>query len=272
VALRASVADRYVAAVRLVSLCPSLTELVFDLGRGDALVGRTKFCVHPAHAVDRVEKVGGTKNPKLERIVALRPDLVLMNEEENRREDAESLAAAGVRVHASFPRDALDTAAMVRDIARVVDAADAGEAIAAEIERRSAAVREAVARRRAVGEPPVRWAYLIWRRPWMAAGGDTFVSALLEQAGGENVFARHPADHPTRYPAVTEAEIAAADPSLVLLATEPFPFADRHVEELAKSTGLSRERFRIVDGELLSWHGSRTVAGVDYAASVLAGR
>jgi iron complex transport system substrate-binding protein len=115
----------------------------------------------------------------------------------------------------------------------------------------------------------VRWAYLIWRRPWMAAGGDTFVSALLEQAGGENVFARHPADRPERYPTVTEAELAAADPSLVLLATEPFPFAERHVQELAEATNLSRERFRIVDGELLSWHGSRTVAGVDYAAAVL---
>ncbi len=255
--------------MRLVSLCPSLTELVFDLGRGDALVGRTKFCIHPADAVARVEKVGGTKNPKLERIVALRPDLVLMNEEENRREDADALAAAGVRVHASFPRDALDTAAMVRDIARALDADDAGERIAGEIERRSARVRAEVARRRAAGAPPVRWAYLIWRRPWMAAGGDTFVGALLEQAGGENVFAHHPADHPARYPTITESDLAAAAPSLVLLATEPFPFAERHADELAAATGLPRERFRIVDGELLSWHGSRTVVGVDYAATVL---
>jgi ABC-type Fe3+-hydroxamate transport system substrate-binding protein len=251
--------------MRIVSLCPSLTELVFDLGLGDSLVGRTKFCIHPADRVAAVEKVGGTKNPKVERIVALRPDLVLMNEEENRREDAEALAAAGVRVHASFPRDALDTAAMVRDIARALDAAAAGERIAAEIERRSAAVRAAVARRRAAGEPPVRWAYLIWRRPWMAAGGDTFVSALLEQAGGENVFAAHR----DRYPTIAEAELAAADPALVLLATEPFPFAERHADDLAAATGLPRARFRIVDGELLSWHGSRTVAGVEYAAQVL---
>ena len=258
--------------MRLVSLCPSLTELVFALDRGDTLVGRTKFCVHPADGVERVEKVGGTKNPKVERIVALRPDLVLMNEEENRREDAEALAAAGVRVHASFPRDALDTAAMVRDIARAIDAADAGERIAAEIERRSLAVRAAAAARRAAGEPPARWAYLIWRRPWMAAGGDTFVSALLEQAGGENVFARHPAARPERYPAVTAADLAAADPALVLLSTEPFPFTDAHADELAAETGLPRDRFRVVDGELLSWHGSRTVDGVEYAAALLGAR
>jgi ABC-type Fe3+-hydroxamate transport system substrate-binding protein len=251
--------------MRLVSLCPSLTELAFDLGVGDALVGRTKFCVHPAGLVERVEKVGGTKNPKVDRIVALRPDLVLMNEEENRREDAEALTAAGVPVHASVPRDAQETADMVRDIGRAVGAPGPAERIAAEIERRSARVRDAAARRRAGGEPPVRWAYLIWRRPWMAAGGSTFGGALLEQAGGVNVFAAADA----RYPAIDERALADADPALVLLATEPFPFDERHADELAAATGLPRDRFRIVDGELLSWHGSRTVRGVEYAAEVL---
>src|SRR5688500_13950351 len=100
--------------MRIVSLCPSLTELVFDLGRGEELVGRTKFCIHPADRVGAVESVGGTKNPKVERIVALAPDLVLLNEEENRREDAEALEAAGISCHTSFPRDADGTARMVR--------------------------------------------------------------------------------------------------------------------------------------------------------------
>src|SRR5918997_2482010 len=113
--------------MRLVSLCPSLTELVFDLGRGDDLVGRTKFCVHPAGRVERVEPVGGTKNPKVARVIELAPDLVLMNEEENRREDAEALAAAGVRCHTSFPRDAADTAAMVRSIGAALGTAATGE-------------------------------------------------------------------------------------------------------------------------------------------------
>src|SRR5688500_9012865 len=102
--------------MRIVSLCPSLTELVFDLGLGDQLVGRTKFCVHPEGFVDAIEKVGGTKNPKVERIIELAPDLVLLNEEENRREDADLLAAAGIRCHVSFPKDSADTAAMVRSI------------------------------------------------------------------------------------------------------------------------------------------------------------
>lgn len=247
--------------MRLISLCPSLTELVFDLGRGDDLVGRTKFCVHPAGRVEHVPSMGGTKNPKIDRIVAARPDLVLLNSEENRREDAEALAAAGVRCHVSFPRDAAETAAMVRDIGRALDRDDAAERIATEIEARSRRVRDAARRR-----PAVRWAYLIWRDPYMAVNDDTFVHALLAQAGGENVFA----GNPTRYPSITPAELAAADPELVLLSSEPFPFKPSHADELATLTGLPRERFVLVDGELLSWHGSRTPAGVDYAESVLA--
>jgi ABC-type Fe3+-hydroxamate transport system substrate-binding protein len=251
--------------MRIVSLCPSLTELVYDLGRGDALVGRTKFCRHPADRVGAVEKAGGTKDPKVARIVALAPDLVLLNEEENRREDAEALAAAGIPLHVSFPRDAQDTAEMVRSIGDAVDAPDAAARIAADIEARSARVRAAAAARAARGEPAPRWSYLIWRRPWMAVSGDTFVHALLAQAGGVNVFAALP----TRYPSVEPAALAAADPDVVLLSSEPFPFAEQHADELAAETGLPRERFRLVDGELLSWHGSRTPEGVDYAARVL---
>lgn len=253
--------------MRVVSLCPSLTELVFALGRGDALVGRTKFCVRPADRVAAVPALGGTKDPKRERVVALRPDLVLMNEEENRREDWEALAAAGVPTHVSFPRDALGTAAMVRDVGAALGARAEAEAIAGEIERRTARVRARAAERSARGERPVRWAYLIWRRPWMAAGGDTFVAALLDQAGGENVFAGREA----RYPEFTAGELRAADPDVVLLSSEPFPFAERHREELVAETGLPRERFVFADGELLSWHGARTADGVDYADALLEG-
>ena len=246
--------------MRIVSLCPSLTELVADLGRADDLVGRTKFCVHPPALAARVPSVGGTKDPRIERIVALRPDLVLVNEEENRREDADRLRAAGVPLHVSFPRDAAETADMVRDIARALDRPDAGERIAAEIERRVERVRRA-----AMGRPPVRWAYLIWRDPYMTVNGDTFVHAMLALPGGVNVFA----GEATRYPAVDAARIAAAEPDLVLLSSEPFPFRAKHADELAERSGVARDRIRLVDGELLSWHGSRTPAGVDYAERVL---
>ena len=246
--------------MRIVSLCPSLTELVFDLGRGDDLVGVTKFCIHPADGVSTVEKVGGTKNPKVNRIIELEPDLILLNEEENRFEDAEALRAAGIACHTSFPRTVAETAAMVRSIGFAIDASAGAERIALDIETREQRVRSAAA-----GRPPVRFAYLIWREPIMVAGTGTFVDALLGLAGGENMFP----DSAERYPTVTATELADANPAAALLSSEPFPFQERHADELSGLTGLPREAFHLVDGELLSWHGSRTPLGIDYAESVI---
>lgn len=247
--------------MRIVSLCPSLTELVFDLGRGTDLVGITDYCVHPADGVARVEKVGGTKTPKVARIVELAPDVVLLNEEENRLADAEALVKAGVKCHVSFPRDCEDTAAMVRSIAAELDRANAGEPIARAIEVRASRVRESSRDAR-----KVPFAYLIWRKPWMSVNDDTFASCLLAQAGGTNVFAAHK----DRYPEISAEELGRAAPELVLLSTEPFPFQAKHADELAELTGLARERFVIADGEYLSWHGSRTPAGIDYAEELVA--
>ncbi len=247
--------------MRIVSLCPSLTELVFALERGDGLVGITEYCVHPADRVGVVEKVGGTKTPKVERIVELAPDVVLLNEEENRIEDAQALEARGVRCLNTFPKDALGTAEMVRDIGSALERRCEAERIAKDIERRTQRVVDA-----ARGRPAVRWAYLIWRKPWMSVNRDTFASALLNQAGGENVFGARA----ERYPQLTLEELTAADPELVLLCTEPFPFENKHIDELCAATGWPRERFRIADGEYLSWHGSRTPDGIDYAESLIA--
>jgi ABC-type Fe3+-hydroxamate transport system substrate-binding protein len=246
--------------VRIVSLCPSLTELVFALGRGDELVGVTDYCVHPAEGVAAVEKVGGTKTPKVARIVELAPDIVLLNEEENRIEDAQALEAHAVRCLNTFPKDALETAAMVRTIGAALQRDEDAERVALDIETRAKRVADA-----ARGRREVSWAYLIWRKPWMSVNRDTFASALLSLAGGRNVFG----DAPTRYPEIRIEELVAADPQLVLLCTEPFPFEARHIDELCTLTGWPRSRFRIADGEYLSWHGSRTPAGIDYAASLI---
>lgn len=246
--------------MRLVSLCPSLTELLFDLGLGSSVVGRTKFCVHPEGAVDAVEKVGGTKNPRLERIIELRPDLVLLNEEENRREDADALSAAGISCHISLPRDPAETAGMVRSIGAAVQRVPEAEVIARDIEHRAARVGKD-----AIGKPQVSFAYLIWRDPLMTVNADTFVSSLLALPGGRNVFG----DMADRYPTIDVDHLEATDPDLVLLSSEPFPFVDRHAQELARSTGLPLERFVFVDGELLSWHGSRTPAGIDYGETLI---
>jgi len=244
--------------MRIVSLCPSLTELVFDLGLGDSLAARTKFCVHPQPQVEAIEKVGGTKNPKIARIVELAPDVVLMNEEENRIEDAEALRAAGVNCHTSMPRTIAETAAMVRSIGSALGVDQRAEVIAQDIETRGVEVA-------ARAHEPVRYVYLIWREPWMTVNNDTFVHALLANAGGVNVFGAMP----DRYPTVTLEQIREASPDVVLLSTEPFPFAERHIEELAGKTGIPRERIVVVDGELLSWHGSRTPRGIVYAGDVM---
>jgi iron complex transport system substrate-binding protein len=246
--------------MRLVSLCPSLTETVFTLGRGRDLVGITEWCVHPAEGVSRVEKVGGTKDPHLERIVELAPDLVLLNEEENRREDAEALVAAGLRCHTSFPRSPAEAAACVRSLGAVLGRDPEAEAIAREIETR---VEELKRSRERLS--PVPYAYIIWRKPWMAAGPGTYVDALLGLAGGSNVIGGRKG----RYPQVSASELAAANPTWVLLASEPLPFGPQHADELAEESGIPRERFRFVDGELLSWHGARTPAGLDYASGLL---
>lgn len=246
--------------MRLVSLCPSLTELVHDLGAADQVVARTKFCIHPEPWVSGIEAVGGTKNPRIDRIVALAPDLVLMNEEENRAEDARALADAGIAVHSTMPRNAHDTAEMVRSIAQAIGRVGDGERIATDIERRAARVQ-----RDSAALAPLSYAYFIWREPWMTINDDTFIAAMLAMAGGRNVFG----GLGDRYPTVTVDQLRAAAPDVVFLSSEPFPFAPKHVQELVTATGWSSDRFALADGEMLSWHGSRTPAGIDYAEGLV---
>ena len=244
--------------MRIVSLCPSLTESVFELGKGAALVGRTKFCVQPADRVNEVERVGGTKTPKIERIVALAPDVVLMNDEENRREDADALAAAGVRVLSTFARDVAGAVQSLVEIGDAIGAADEARALAAAIDARAGEVSA-----RAAERPRRSFAYLIWRDPLMTVAPGTYVDSLLALAGGDNVVA---AFEP-RYPEIDAGALARAD--RILLASEPFPFAEHHLAELAAATGIPATRFRLVDGERLSWHGARTLHGLPYAAEVI---
>lgn len=257
--------------MRIVSLCPSLTELVFALGLEEHLVAITKYCIHPVDGVAKIEKVAGTKDPDVQRIIELAPDAILLNEEENRIEDAEALQAAGLNLVNTFPKTPLETALMVRHVGKALAAiagepaegqriAECAEAIALDIEQRCASVAAASAT-----SAPVRFAYLIWRKPYMTVNADTYPSAILEQAGGQNVFA----DHADRFPAFELADLIEANPDQIYLCTEPFPFEQKHIDELAAATGFSPGRFHIADGEYLSWHGSRTPAGVDYARALV---
>ena len=246
--------------MRIISLCPSITELVFELGLGRELIACTKFCVHPERGVERVKKVGGTKDPLIEEIVTLSPDIVLMNDEENRREDYQALTERGVRCHSTMPRTIEETASMVRSIAAVLGRSAQGDEIADEIERRASRVASA-----AEGRDPVTFAYIIWTKPWMSVNRDTFAHALLSNAGGVNVFA----DREERYPEVSLEDLREAGPDLVLLCTEPFPFKSGHAADLSVDLDIPMDRIYIADGEYLSWHGSRTPDGIDYAESLV---
>jgi len=156
-----------------------------------------------------------------------------------------------------YPRDVPETADHVRALGEVLGRADAGRDLGDSIDAERERIRAKAPRNRPT------YAYLIWRKPWMAAGGGTFIEAVLGDGGLHNAFADR-----DRYPEVTAGEISEAEPAVVLLSSEPFPFHEAHRAELSDATGLPAERFRFVDGQLLSWHGVRTIAGLRYASEL----
>lgn len=235
--------------MRLISLCPSITESLVEIGLRDELVGVTRYCIHPRGVSSGIRKVGGTKNPDLVAIRALAPDLVFLNAEENRAEDIEAIS----RDHptdVSHPRRAEDVPGLLRRFGRLTGREREAESWARLIERRLADLRR---ESRAV----FRFVYLIWRDPWMTVGERTYISDLLVEAKGVNALAGRDAD----YPEVTESEIRAARPDVLLLPDEPYRFRPAHRDELAKV--LPESDIRLVSGDDLCWHGVRTLRGIE---------
>ncbi len=208
---------------RIVSLVPSLTELLFELGAGEAVVGVTRYCTEPPQRVAALAKVGGTKNPDLDAVLALRPDLVVMNAEENRREDFEALAGRGLPVYVTEPKTVADGVRLIGRIGAVVGRVAAATRFATAQQRAVEAVRA-----RARRAPPVRYFCPIWRKPWMAFNRDTYAHDVLATAGGANVVAGEAA----RYPVVTLETVAESRPEVVLLPDEPYRFTARDLSAL----------------------------------------
>lgn len=234
---------------RIISLVPSQTELLFDLGLGERVVGITKFCVHPEEWFRTKTRVGGTKKVDLERVRALQPDLIIGNKEENERADIEALQAE-FPVWMSDVRDLEGALDMIRRVGELTGTGSNAEVMANEIAAGFARLAPVTEGRRV--------AYLIWRDPWMAAGSDTFVHDMLRRCGHTNAFA----DRSERYPEVSASRLAAADPDLILLSSEPYPFKEKHIAELnmvAPGTPV-----RLVDGEMYSWYGSRLLLAPAY--------
>lgn len=231
---------------RIVSLVPSTTETLFDLGCAERVVGRTRYCVRPADGLGDIAKVGGTKDVDPDRVAELRPDLILANCEENTREILDALEPIA-RVWAAFPRDVDGALDDLSAVGALVGEPERARALRHHIACARADLQRAAAGRR------FRYAYLIWREPYMSVNDDTFIAAMLAEAGGINVFAGH-AD---RFPTLTPGDLRRLDPDTVLLSSEPFPFRARHRDELVEHTGIEADRVRFIDGEHASWHGSR---------------
>ncbi|HSB67925.1 MAG TPA: cobalamin-binding protein [Candidatus Methylomirabilis sp.] len=250
---------------RIVSLVPSITETLFELGAGDQVVGVTKFCTEPPDGVRTKTRVGGPKTPRHDAIRDLAPDLVIANVEENRRADVETLRAAGLPVFVTFPRSVREGIQLIRDLGVLTDRGQRAEALCASCERAVAEIADTQD-----GRSRVRVFCPIWRRPYMTINADTYVHDVLRTCGGENVFG----DRPDRYPVVSLAEMAAMRPDMVLLPDEPFPFDQEHLEDfrdLADVPAVSADRLRLVDGKILSWYGSRIPQSLRTLLDILQG-
>jgi ABC-type Fe3+-hydroxamate transport system substrate-binding protein len=236
---------------RIVSLVPSTTETLCALGLAEALVGITAYCREPAALLAGKPRIGGEKDPDLERIRALAPDLVIANVEENRAEDVARLRAWGIPVWVAYPRTVAEAIGMIRDLGRLTGTEAWAEALAAECEALRAEAEARTAARR-----PVPCFYAIWREPWMTVGRDTYIHDMLRLVGGANVFA----DRAERYPTVTLDEVAARRPEVILLPDEPFRFRARHRQDFAayaEVPAVRAGRILLVDGKPFSWHGPR---------------
>jgi ABC-type Fe3+-hydroxamate transport system substrate-binding protein len=251
------------SAQRIVSLVPSLSEALFALELGPRVVGVTDWCVHPAEAVAKLPRVGGTKNPSLERILELRPDLVIANHEENTRRDVERMRKAGLDVWVTDPRSVQGAVALIAELADLGAPVAARDRVIDPIHR---ALARAGARRAA---PPTLFFCPIWKRPWMAVGHDTYAHDLLTLCGGANVFADR---RERRYPIVEEAEILAAAPEVILLPDEPYAFGPRDATELSgwELPAARRGAIHCLDGTLVSWYGPRIAQAIETLLPLLA--
>lgn len=238
---------------RIVSLVPSQTELLYDLGLEAETVGITKFCVHPEAWFRSKARVGGTKSVHKDRIEALQPDLIIANKEENVKEQIEALKDIAP-VWVSDIHTLGDALAMIEAIGDLTGRQEKAKDITARIEKDFSNLAATV---------PQSALYLIWRKPWMSVGRDTFIHDMLQRIGLENVCAAR-----ERYPELNAADITAKNPGLILLSSEPYPFKEKHMGELQQL--VPDANIQLVDGEMFSWYGSRLLQAGAYFRHVMA--
>lgn len=256
----------------VVSLVPSITESLFDLNVGDRLIARTDYCIHPAEQVATIPTIGGTKNPDVERIIAMQPDLVIANQEENRRHDVEKIQNAGIPVWVTFPKIVPHAFNILWDIMELFDETSMVPRI-----RLIEYTFDWLNNMAEANDNPPRVFVPIWLDPLMTINEDTYTHDLLRVVGAHNCFAkrqrlyplqadlgyREPTDQSedrdTRYPRITLQEVEDAQPDVIVLPSEPFHFTHEHIPIFqALDVPASRHnRIHLVDGSLLTWHGTR---------------
>lgn len=237
---------------RIISIVPSQSELLWDFGLRDELVGITKFCIHPEELFKTKERVGGTKKLNLDKIRALKPDLIIGNKEENERSQIEELQKE-FNVWMSDIYNLEDALNMMRQLGTICGKEKEALRISDSVKKSITTIRNSFNKQTV--------AYFIWYKPYMLAAKHTFIDYILNYLGLENSFA-----HQQRYPEVTKEDLKKAKPEICFLSSEPFPFKEQHVKELQEL--LPDSKILIVDGEVFSWYGSRLLHLEKYVESL----
>ncbi|WP_019139832.1 helical backbone metal receptor [Noviherbaspirillum massiliense] len=245
-------------APRIVSLVPSLTELLCDLGLAQYLVGRTGFCIHPAEEVRAIPKVGGTKDVRLDKVRALAPTHLIVNIDENEKPTVDALAQFVPHIIVTHPLAPRDNPGLYRLLGGIFGVQERAEALCAEFEREYAALLQ---QQSVMPSRPRTVLYCIWKDPWMTISRNTYIARMLEEIGWRNWEAADAAGSPLRYPAFSWSDHMMDGIDTVLLSTEPYRFTEAHADALERQIG---KPVQLVDGEMLSWYGSRAIEGLRY--------
>ena len=239
---------------RIVSLVPSITELLFDLGLADSVVGRTGFCIHPKKEVKSVPKVGGTKDVKIKQLLSLQPTHVIVNIDENTRDTYETLRKVVKNVIVTHPIQSTDNLDLYKLIGWIFNRDKEANAFCMLLEQRLEKLAQSTLNRERQTV-----IYLIWREPWMTISTNTYIGQMLELANW-GLIETHSSK---RYPEINEQLLRSKDADLVLLSSEPYPFKEKHCKEIADLRG-NKTGIHIVDGEMFSWYGSRALKAINY--------
>ncbi|MDP4285680.1 MAG: helical backbone metal receptor [Bacteroidota bacterium] len=240
---------------RIISLVPSQTELLFYLGLEDEVIGITKFCVHPKKWFRNKTRVGGTKNINFKTIDQLSPDLIIANKEENEKEQIEKLAEK-YDVWVTEVATLSDAIKMINDIGKLTQKSKAATTLAIQINDKFKKTETTFSLNK-----KMKAAYFIWQNPYMVAGGDTFISNMMNYCGFENIFSNC-----YRYPEIQLIELEEKHCEIILLSSEPYPFSEKHKDEIKNL--FPQKKIILVDGKMFSWYGSRLLKAADYFKNI----